>query len=88
MIRTRVGAAGCRQVRTRGMVAAAFDHWDSRAGDPNLHTHVVVANEVQGTDGAWRSVDGRTSHAAVVTVSALYDALLADEVSRRLGATW
>ncbi|WP_034622986.1 MobF family relaxase [Cellulomonas sp. URHE0023] len=88
VIRTRVGAAGCRQVRTRGMVAAAFDHWDSRAGDPNLHTHVVVANKVQGPDGAWRSVDGRTLHGAVVTVSELYDALLADEVSRRLGATW
>lgn len=88
VIRTRVGAAGCRQVRTRGMVAATFDHWDSRVGDPNLHTHVVVANKVQGPDGAWRSVDGRTLHAAVVTVSELYDALLADEVSRRLGATW
>ncbi len=88
VIRTRVGAAGCRQVRTRGMIAAAFDHWDSRAGDPNLHTHVVVANKVQGPDGAWRSVDGRTLHAAVVTVSELYDALLADEVSRRIGASW
>ncbi|WP_235523308.1 MobF family relaxase [Cellulomonas sp. Root485] len=88
VIRTRVGAAGCRQIRTRGMIAAAFDHWDSRAGDPNLHTHVVVANKVQGVDGVWRSVDGRTLHAAVVTVSELYDALLADEVTRRVGATW
>ena len=76
MIRTRVGAAGCRQVRTRGMIAAGFDHWDSRAGDPNLHTHVVIANKVQGPDGVWRSVDGRTLHAATVTVSELYDALL------------
>jgi conjugative relaxase-like TrwC/TraI family protein len=32
--RTRVGHAGCRQVRTRGVVAAAFDHWDTRTGDP------------------------------------------------------
>jgi len=88
VIRTRVGAAGRRQVKARGMIAAAFDHWDSRAGDPNLHTHVVVANKVQGPDGAWRSVDGRTLHAAVVTVSELYDALLADEISRRIGASW
>ncbi|WP_235518742.1 MobF family relaxase [Cellulomonas sp. Leaf334] len=88
VLRTRVGAAGCRQVKTLGMVAAAFDHWDSRAGDPNLHTHVVIANKVQGPDGIWRSVDGRTLHGATVTVSQLYDALLADEVSRRLGATW
>src|SRR5450830_383314 len=88
VIRTRVGHAGCRQIRTRGMVAAAFDHWDTRAGDPNLHTHVVVANKVQGPDGAWRSVDGKTVHAAVVTVSELYDTLLADELTRRLPVQW
>ena len=66
------------------MVAAAFDHWDSRASDPNLHTHVVVANKVQGPDGAWRSPGRQDVHAADVTVSELYDALLADEVARRL----
>lgn len=88
VIRTRVGAAGCRQVRARGMIAAEFDHWDSRAGDPNLHTHVVITNKVAGLDGVWRSLDGRTMHAAAVTVSELYDALLADEVTRQLGATW
>ena len=88
VIRTRLGDGGRQQVRTRGMIAAAFDHWDTRAGDPNLHTHVVVANKVQGPDGAWRSLDGRTVHAAVVTVSELYDALLADELARRLPVEW
>lgn len=88
VIRTRIGDAGRHQVRTRGMVAAGFDHWDTRAGDPNLHTHVVIANKVQGPDGAWRSLDGRSVHAAVVTVSELYDALLADELARRLPVEW
>ncbi|WP_024285638.1 MobF family relaxase [Cellulomonas sp. KRMCY2] len=88
VIRTRIGDGGRHQVRTRGMVAAAFDHWDTRAGDPNLHTHVVIANKVQGHDGAWRSADGRTVHAAVVTVSELYDTLLADELARRLPVEW
>jgi conjugative relaxase-like TrwC/TraI family protein len=86
--RTRVGHAGHRQVRTRGVIAAAFDHWDTRTGDPNLHTHVVLANKVQGSDGAWRSLDGKTVHAATVTVSALYDSLLADELTRRLPVRW
>ncbi|WP_240675097.1 MobF family relaxase [Cellulomonas endophytica] len=85
---TRTGHGGCRQERTRGSVAAAFDHWDSRAGDPNLHTHVVLSNKVQGLDGAWRSVDSRALHHAVVTVSQVYDALLVDEVSRRLPVRW
>lgn len=88
VIRTRIGEAGRHQVRTRGMVAAAFDHWDTRAGDPNLHTHVVIANKVQGPDGGWRSLDGRAVHAAVVTVSELYGALLADELAPRLPVEW
>ncbi|WP_283253296.1 MobF family relaxase [Actinotalea sp. K2] len=88
VVRTRVGAAGCRQIRTRGMVAAGFDHYDTRAGDPGLHTHVVLANKVQGPDRVWRSLDGRTVHAATVTVSELYDGLVADELHRRLGVSW
>jgi conjugative relaxase-like TrwC/TraI family protein/excisionase family DNA binding protein len=88
VVRTRVGQGGCRQVRTAGMIAAGFDHWDTRTGDPNLHTHVVLANKVQGPDGEWRSLDGRTVHAAVVTVSELYDTHLADELARRLPVTW
>ena len=81
---TRTGHGGLEQVRTRGAVATAFDHWDSRSGDPNLHTHVVVANKVQGPDGAWRSVDGRTVHHATVAVSELYDGLLADHLASAL----
>ncbi|BAS10062.1 protein involved in conjugation [Arthrobacter sp. Hiyo4] len=46
---------------TRGANAAAFDHWESRAGDPQLHTHMVIANRVQRiTDGAWVTLDSRT----------------------------
>ncbi|MEI2811945.1 MAG: MobF family relaxase [Nocardioides sp.] len=30
-----------------GVAATAYDHWDSRAGDPQLHTHVVVSNKVR-----------------------------------------
>ena len=85
---TRIGAAGCAQVPTLGMVAAAFDHWDTRTGDPNLHTHVVVANKVQGPDGTWRSVDSRALHHATVAVSELYDDLVADNVAKALPVAW
>ncbi|CAL8978573.1 ATP-dependent RecD-like DNA helicase [Cellulomonas sp. T2.31MG-18] len=84
----RTGHGGCRQEPTQGCLAVAFDHWDSRAGDPNLHTHVVLANKVQGADGAWRSVDSRALHHAVVAVSEAYNAFLADELSRRLPVRW
>ena len=51
---TRTGPQGIRQVNVRGVVATAFTHRDSRAGDPDLHTHVAVANKVQTLDGRWR----------------------------------
>ena len=36
------------------MVAPTFRHDTSRNLDPQLHTHAVVANMVQGDDGKWR----------------------------------
>ncbi|NHA02127.1 relaxase domain-containing protein [Nocardioides sp. W3-2-3] len=76
---TRRGTAGIEQVNAKGIVAAAFDHYDSRSGDPNFHTHVAVANKVQGPDGRWRSIDGRVLHAAAVSSSERYNAVLERE---------
>ena len=86
--RTRIGTNGVAQVDTRGVVAAAFDHWDSRENDPNLHTHLVIANRVQGPDGRWRTLDSKAMHRAVVAMSERYDAVLADHVTARLGLGW
>lgn len=81
------GAVG--QVDVTGLIATAFDHFDSRAGDPHLHTHVVISNKVQTLlDGKWRSLDGRPMHAAVVALSELHESLLADALTRSLGVRW
>ena len=42
----------------QGFVAAAFRHRTSRAQDPHLHTHVIVANMARAADGEWRALDG------------------------------
>jgi hypothetical protein len=68
---TRQGRNGVRQVNVTGLVAAAFTHRDSRAGDPDLHTHVAVANKVQTHDGRWLSIDGRVLFKATVAVGDL-----------------
>ena len=47
----RRGAGGQQLVEANGFIGAAFRHRTSRAGDPQLHTHVVVPNLVQGADG-------------------------------------
>jgi TrwC relaxase len=66
---TRQGRNGVRQVNVTGLVAAAFTHRDSRGGDPDLHTHVAVANKVQTLDGRWLSIDGRVLFKATVAAS-------------------
>jgi conjugative relaxase-like TrwC/TraI family protein len=82
---TRVGAGGVAQVDTRGFVATAFDHFDSRTGDPNLHTHVAISNKVLGLDGKWRSLDGRAIHALGVAASERYNTLIETGMRTRLG---
>ena len=90
---TRVGVSAVdgavAQVAVSGLIAAAFDHFDSRAGDPHLHTHVVVSNKVNTVmDERWRSLDGRPLHAATVALSELHEAVFADRLSRVLGVEW
>ncbi|SDP18324.1 conjugative relaxase domain-containing protein, TrwC/TraI family [Pedococcus dokdonensis] len=86
---TRTGRGGVVSEAVRGVVAAGFDHWDSRAGDPQLHTHVVVLNRVQAaTDGAWRTLDSRALFKANVALSELYNGALMDLLSADLGWGW
>src|SRR5215211_406623 len=82
---TRQGRNGVRQVNVTGLVAAAFTHRDSRAGDPDLHTHVAVANKVQAIDGRWLSIDGRVLFKATVAASETYNTALEHHLRDRLG---
>mgnify|MGYP000853116990 CR=1 FL=1 len=85
-IYTRRGRDGVRQVKTLGIVAASFTHRDSRAGDPDLHTHVAIANKVQAADdGAWLAIDGRIMFKANVTVSEFYNTALEKHLTHELG---
>jgi conjugative relaxase-like TrwC/TraI family protein len=90
----RVAARGRRKhggqvlVEGRGLIAAAFRHRTSRAGDPQLHTHVLIANVVEGVDGKWSALDGRGIYQHGKTAGYLYEAALRTRLSRRLGVEW
>jgi conjugative relaxase-like TrwC/TraI family protein len=85
---TRTGDGGIAQIDTRGAIATAFDHWDTRSGDPQLHTHLVIANRVQSKDGQWKTLDGRVLFRSAVAMSEIHNVLLADGLTRRLGVDW
>ena len=81
----RRGKGGTQSVLGNGFLGAAFRHRTSRAGDPQLHTHVLVANMTRGPDGRWTALDGRRLYAHAKTGGYLYQAQLRAELVRRLG---
>ena len=83
---TREGTDGARQVNVHGLVATAFTHRDSRAGDPDLHSHIAVANKVKTlVGGKWLAIDGRLIFKAKVSASETYNTALERHLSDSLG---
>lgn len=85
--RARRGHAGAIVVEADGFVGAAFGHRTSRAVDPHLHTHVLLAYPVHA-EGRWTALDGRRCFPWAKPVGHLYEAQLRAELTRRLGVTW
>ena len=80
--------AGPRRLLTSGLVAASFRHRTSRAGDPLLHWHVLVANLVEGTDGKWSSLVHPEIYRHATAAGHLFQATMRDELTRTLGVEW
>ncbi len=85
---TRSGTNGVAQVDTTGLLGAAFTHRDSRAGDPDLHTHVAISNKVATVDAGgvmrWLALDGQPVHRFTVAASELYNTRLEAHLGQRL----
>ena len=86
---SRSGKNGVVQEDVEGVIATAFTHFDSRAGDPQLHDHVVVANRARSvSDGEWRTLDSGGLFKSVVMLGELHQGALADLVTQELGWDW
>ena len=79
-IHTRIGKGGSSLQQTYNMVAAIFQHYDSRNLDPNLHSHCVIFNHTQGSDGKWRAMDNRELYQQRITVGLIYHHELAQQL--------
>ena len=82
---TRRGDRSERQIDTHGLIVAQFDHYDTRSGDPNLHTHCAVSNKVLGVDGRWSALDSKALHKHAVAASQRYNAAIVDRLRREMG---
>ena len=87
--RSRRGHGGSERVAVTGFVAAAFRHRSSRARDPLLHTHVLVANLAQTVDDQqWRTLDTAALYTHAKTAGYLYQAQLRHQLTATLGVEW
>lgn len=81
-------AARQRPVKARGVVAASFRHRTSRAGDPLLHWHVLVANMAEGPDGKWGAFVHPELYRHARAAGELFQTVLRGELTERLGLEW
>ncbi|MDP9276678.1 MAG: relaxase domain-containing protein [Actinomycetota bacterium] len=87
------GAGGKQIERGEGFVAMAFRHRMSRAGDPALHTHVLVSNMTRAqSDGRWLSLAAPKGRSALYqhgkAAGYVFQAQLRAELTRELGVEW
>lgn len=86
--RTRRGKGGREFVHGNGFLAAGYIHRSSRAGDPQLHTHVLIANATKGPDGRWTRLHHPAIYNHAKTAGYIYEANLRHELAQRLGVRW
>jgi conjugative relaxase-like TrwC/TraI family protein len=82
------GAGSATRIATDGLIVAMFEHRTSRAGDPQLHTHLVIPNLVRGIDRRWSAMNTAAIYKHARTASSLYHAVLRGELTRQLGVDW
>jgi conjugative relaxase-like TrwC/TraI family protein len=81
-------APATRQLEGRGLVAAAYVEGTSRAGDPQLHVHMLVPSTVEGGDGKWSRLDARALYPESRTADAVAHAVLRRELTDAVGVGW
>jgi conjugative relaxase-like TrwC/TraI family protein len=75
-------------LKGKGYLAAGYLHRSSRNGDPQLHTHVLIANATKGPDGKWTRLYHPAIYDHAKTAGYIYEAHLRHELTRRLGVEW
>lgn len=77
---TRRNKLGLLREKVTGLVSATFEHATSRAQDPQLHTHCLVANAAPREDGSWGTLESRDLYLWHKAAGTIYRAELAEQL--------
>src|SRR5699024_2562396 len=71
--------------KLRGISGVKYEHRTSRAGDPHVHSHVLLANKQLCQDGKIRTLDSKGIYHEARAAGMVYQATLREILSRKLG---
>lgn len=77
-----------QRIPTEGLVVGSFLHGTSRAMDPFLHRHNVVANAAIDRNGHQKTLDGTALYRQAHAADAIATAELRYRLSKELGVEW
>lgn len=84
----RRGHAGVEHLPGDGFVTASFRHGTSRAGDPQLHIHNLIANLSVGPDGRWSAINSELVFRWGFATSHVFECVLRSELAGRIGTLY
>lgn len=61
-------------------VIVGFDHFTSRAQDPQLHTHILIMNKVRNEFGQWKAIESKFLFEQQKYFDAIYKIALAEKL--------
>jgi conjugative relaxase-like TrwC/TraI family protein len=78
------GGAGGRFIDAHGLIVASFFQHTNRSNDPHLHIHGAMLNRVQGADGIWRTLDGKSLYLHKPAAAAVGERVLTEHLARSM----
>lgn len=80
---TRVkGEKGLTIEKTGNLIFSIFEHNDSRALDPEIHSHAILMNATQRENGEWRTLYSYSFYRDKILLGMYYRAFLAQELMK------
>lgn len=74
--------------RVSGLSGVKYEHKTSRAGDPHVHSHVLLSNRQLCPDGKSRTLDSKSVYHEARAAGMLYQSVLRSTLSKKLGVSW
>ncbi|APX85912.1 conjugal transfer protein [Methylorubrum extorquens] len=85
LVEVRLGAGGALRDQPTDLIVARFNHYTTRDGDPNCHTHCVLMNVAGSRDGIHRTLEPTKLFDWQKVVGSAFRVALAEGLSRELG---